>query len=140
MGRVLAIDYGKKRTGIAVTDPLRIIATPLETIDSQLLINYLRTYLLRETVDDFVVGMPKTLLNDDSEMAPLVRKLVEELRIVFPDKNVHLIDERFTSSMARQALIDGGMKKKDRRVKGNVDKVSATLILQTFLNMPAGTR
>lgn len=136
----MAIDYGKKRTGIAVTDPLRIIATPLETIDSQLLINYLRTYLLRETVDDFVVGMPKTLLNDDSEMAPLVRKLVEELRIVFPDKNVHLIDERFTSSMARQALIDGGMKKKDRRVKGNVDKVSATLILQTFLNMPAGTR
>jgi putative Holliday junction resolvase len=133
MGRILAIDYGKKRTGIAVTDPLRIIATPLDTIPTPELLNYLGMYLKKETVDEFVVGMPKTLLNQDSEIAPQVRAFVEELKKTFPDKTVHLADERFTSSMAMQAMIDGGMKKKDRQVKGNVDKISATIILQSFL-------
>lgn len=133
MGRVIAIDYGKKRTGLAVTDPLRIIATPLDTVDSALVIKFLQSYLQRERVDEFVIGMPKTLSNEDSEIAPLVRKFVAEVQKEFPGKNVHLVDERFTSSMAKQALIDGGMKKKDRRVKGNVDKVSATIILQSFL-------
>jgi putative holliday junction resolvase len=134
MGRVLAIDYGKKRTGIAVTDPLRIIATPLETVASHELLAFLKSYLLKETVDEFVVGMPKTLLNEDSEIAPLVRKFVEELKKAFPEKPVHLADERFTSAMAQRALIEGGMKKKDRQVKGNVDKVSAAIILQSFMN------
>ncbi len=134
MGRILAIDYGKKRTGIAVTDPLRIIATPLETVLSQEVLNFLKAYLQKETVDEFVVGMPKTLLNEDSEIAPLVRRFVEELKKTFPEKTIHLADERFTSSMARQAMIDGGMKKKDRQVKGNVDKISATIILQSFLS------
>jgi putative Holliday junction resolvase len=134
MARALAIDYGKKRTGIAVTDPLRIIATPLDTVESAELIKFLQTYFLREKVDDIIVGMPKTLLNDDSEMTPVVRQLADSLREKFPDKKVHLIDERFTSSIARQAMIDGGMKKKDRQVKGNVDKVSATLILQAFMD------
>lgn len=133
MGRILAIDYGKKRTGIAVTDPLRIIATPLDTVLTPQLLNYLTMYLKKETVDEFVVGMPKTLLNQDSEIAPLVRTFVEELKKTFPEKIVHLADERFTSSMAMQAMIDGGMKKKDRQVKGNVDKISATIILQSFL-------
>ena len=133
MGRILAIDYGKKRTGIAVTDPLRIIATPLETVLTSDLIKFLTTYLARETVDEFVVGMPKTLLNEDSEIAPLVRIFVEELKKTFPEKKIHLADERFTSRMAMQAMIDGGMKKKDRQVKGNVDKISATIILQSFL-------
>ncbi len=123
----------KKRTGIAVTDPLRIIATPLETILTPELLKYLMLYLKKETVDEFVVGMPKTLLNQDSEIAPLVRAFVEELKKTFPDKTVHLADERFTSSMAMQAMIDGGMKKKDRHVKSNVDKISATIILQSFL-------
>src|SRR5690349_6450351 len=133
MRRVLAIDYGTKRTGLAVTDSLRIIATPLETVPSTELLNYLKTYLQKETVDEFVVGMPKTLKNEDSEIAPQVRKFVEELKKTFPDKPVHLADERFTSSMAMRAMIDGGMKKKDRQVKGNVDKISATIILQSFL-------
>lgn len=134
MGRIMAIDYGKKRTGIAVTDPLRIIATPLETIPTQELLVYLATYLNKELVDEFVVGMPKTLLNQDSEIAPLVRGFVEKLRRTFPGKTVHLADERFTSTIAMRAMIEGGMKKKDRQIKGNVDKLSATIILQSFLS------
>lgn len=133
MGRILAIDYGKKRTGLAVTDPLRIIATPLDTVLTTDLKSYLAAYVKKESVDEFVVGMPKTLKNEDSETAPLVRLFVEELRKLYPEKKIHLADERFTSSMARQAMIDGGMKKKDRQVKGNVDKISATIILQSFL-------
>ncbi|MBL0741521.1 Holliday junction resolvase RuvX [Chryseolinea lacunae] len=133
MGRVLAIDYGTKRTGIAVTDPLRIIATPLDTVATTELLAFIAAYVKKETVDEFVVGMPKTLLNEDSQIAPLVRVFVEELKKAFPDKAVHLADERFTSSMAMRAMIDGGMKKKDRQVKGNVDKISATIILQSFL-------
>jgi putative holliday junction resolvase len=129
----MAIDYGLKRTGLAVTDSLRIIATPLETVPSSGLLDFLKKYLARETVDEFVVGMPKTLKNEDSEIAPAVRKFVEELKAVFPDRPVHLADERFTSSMAMKAMIEGGMKKKDRRVKGNVDKISATIILQSFM-------
>src|SRR5687768_2080583 len=134
MGRILAIDYGLKRTGIAVTDPLRIIATPLETVVTANLIQFLSSYLQKENVDEFVVGMPKTLSNEDSEIAPTVRKFVENLKLKFPEKSVHLADERFTSSMAMQAMIDGGMKKKDRQVKGNVDKISATIILQSFID------
>jgi putative holliday junction resolvase len=134
MGRLLAIDYGLKRTGIAVTDPLRIIATPLETVPTSSLIHFLSTYVQKESVDEFVVGMPKTLLNEDSQITPMVKKFVEDLKIKFPGKPIHLADERFTSSMAMQAMIDGGMKKKDRQIKGNVDKISATIILQSFLN------
>jgi putative holliday junction resolvase len=133
MGRLLAIDYGMKRTGIAVTDPLRIIATPLETIPTHTLLSYLKVYVAKEAVDEFVVGMPKTLLNEDSEIAPVVRKFVAVLKKTFPDKPVNLADERFTSSMAQRALIEGGMKKKDRQVKGNVDKVSAAIILQYYM-------
>jgi putative Holliday junction resolvase len=133
MGRVVAIDYGLKRTGIAVTDPLRIIATPLETVPTTTLFEFLIAYANKETVDEFVVGMPKKLSNEDSEIAPVVRKFVEQLRLKFPEKMIHLADERFTSSMAMKAMIEGGMKKKDRQVKANVDKISATLILQSFL-------
>src|SRR3989337_1010853 len=112
MGRVLAIDYGVKRTGIAVTDPLRIIATPLETVLTHNLLNFLKEYTHREAVDEFVIGMPKTLKNDDSEIAPAVRKFIVLLESAFPDKAVHQVDERFTSSMAQRAMIEGGMKKK----------------------------
>jgi len=129
----MAIDYGTKRTGLAVTDINRIIATALETVPSHELIKYIQVYSQKEVVDEFVVGMPKTLGNEDSEIAPLVRKFVDTLKKTFPEKTVHLADERFTSSMALQAMIDGGMKKKDRQVKGNVDKISATIILQAFL-------
>ena len=131
---MLAIDYGKKRTGIAVTDALCIIATPLDTVPSVDLLKFLKTYLQQEVVDAFVVGMPKTLRNEDSEIAPLVRKFVDELTKTFPEKPIHLVDERFTSSIAMRAMIEGGMKKKDRQEKGNVDKISATIILQSFLD------
>lgn len=134
MGRIVAIDYGRKRTGLAVTDPLRIIATALETVSTENLLVFLKVYLEKESVDEFVIGMPKTLRNEDSETAPHVRKFIEVLKTNFPTKRVHEIDERFTSSLAQRAMIDGGMKKKDRQVKGNVDKISATLILQSFLD------
>lgn len=134
MGRLLAIDYGLKRTGLAVTDPLQIIATPLDTIETAQLISFLTVYLKKESVDEFIVGMPKTLLNEDSAIAPMVRKFIDVLKIQFPTKPVHLADERFTSSIAMKAMIDGGMKKKDRQVKGNVDKISATIILQSFID------
>lgn len=133
MGRVMAVDYGMKRTGLAVTDSLRIIATPLDTVPTQDLMAFLQSYAAREVVDEFVVGMPKNLRNEDSEIAPLVRAFVERLKTTFPDKRIHLADERFTSSMAMKAMIEGGMKKKDRQTKGNVDKISATIILQSFL-------
>ena len=135
MARVIGIDYGMKRTGLAVTDPLRIIATPLQTVESSGALAFLRDYLSKEEVDEFVIGMPKTLSNEDSEMAAPVRRFVAELEKTFPGKRVHLVDERFTSSMARQALIAGGMKKKDRQNKGNVDMVSAAIILQAFLGL-----
>ncbi len=134
MGRALAIDYGIKRTGIAVTDPLRIIATPLETVLTKDLLPFLKAYSLRESVDEFIIGMPKNLKNEDSAIAPLVRQFVVILKATFPEKPVYEADERFTSSMAHRAMIEGGMKKKDRQVKGNVDKISATIILQSYLN------
>ena len=133
MGRVLAIDYGLKRTGIAVTDPLRIIATPLETVLTHGLLEFLKSYAAREPVDEFVIGMPKTLRNLDSEIAPQVRKFILALRTTFPEKPIHEVDERFTSSMAQRAMIEGGMKKKDRQIKGNADKISATIILQSYM-------
>jgi putative holliday junction resolvase len=135
MGRILAIDYGTKRTGIAVTDPLRIIATALETVETHLVIEFLKKYFLKEAVDEVVIGMPKQLNNQDSETAPMVRKFVEVFKSTFPEKPIVLADERFTSAQAQRTMIAGGMKKKDRQVKGNVDKISATLILQNYLQL-----
>ena len=133
MGRILAIDYGTKRTGLAVTDPLRIIATALDTVESSGLIAFLKKYFEKETVDEVVIGMPKQLNNQDSETAPAVRKFIELFKQAFPEKPIYLADERFTSSMAHRVMIDGGMKKKERQVKGNVDKISATIILQSYM-------
>lgn len=135
MGRILAIDYGTKRTGLAVTDPMRMIATALETVDTASLINYLKRYFEKEPVDEVVIGLPKRLDNTESEHAPAVRKFIETFSTAFKDKPIYTMDERFTSSLAHQAMILGGMKKKDRQVKGNVDKISATLILQDYLQM-----
>lgn len=133
MARILAIDYGLKRTGLAVTDPGQIIATALETVETGKLLNFLNDYFRKEAVDLLVVGMPKRLNNEDTDMTVPVRRLVEDLARKFPDKPVVLVDERFTSSLALHAMIAGGMKKKDRRVKGNVDKISATIILQSYM-------
>ncbi|HEY4654578.1 MAG TPA: Holliday junction resolvase RuvX [Cyclobacteriaceae bacterium] len=134
MGRLLGIDFGLRRTGIAVTDPLQIISTPLETIETSRLIQFLQAYVNKEPVDAFVVGMPKTMANEESSVAPYVKKFVGELARYFPGRPVHLVDERFTSAIARRALIDGGMKKKQRRDKANLDKISAAIILQGFLD------
>ncbi|MCE2734640.1 MAG: Holliday junction resolvase RuvX [Flammeovirgaceae bacterium] len=133
MARIMSIDYGVKRTGIAVTDLNQIIATPLDTVATHLCLQFIENYCKKEPVETFVVGMPKTLNNEDSEIAPLVRKFIDLLQKKFPDTKIYTADERFTSSMAKQALLDSGMKKKDRQQKGNIDKVSATLILQSFL-------
>ncbi|MEQ8415307.1 MAG: Holliday junction resolvase RuvX [Imperialibacter sp.] len=133
MGRILAIDYGGKRTGIAVTDPLQLIATSLEMVRSHELIAFLKQYLQKETVDAFVVGMPKKLDNTDTNGTLLVNRFLVQLKKEFAEMPVHLIDERFTSKMAMDTMIAGGMKKKDRRVKGNVDKISAVIILQSYM-------
>jgi len=133
MGRILAIDYGMKRTGLAVTDPLRIIATALDTVETSNLLPYLIQYFLKEQVDEAIIGLPKQMDNTDSETAPFVRQMVVKINKAFPDLPVKYVDERFTSKIALRAMIDGGMKKKDRREKQNVDKISATLILQTYL-------
>ena len=129
----MAIDYGMKRTGLAVTDPMRIIATALETVETAKLLTYLTQYFLKEQVDEVVIGLPKQMNNTDSETAPFVRQMVAKINKAFPDLPVKYVDERFTSKIALRAMIDGGMKKKDRRDKKNVDKISATLILQTYL-------
>jgi len=133
MGRILAIDYGMKRTGLAVTDPLRIIATALDTVNTDDLIEYLKKYFQKEEVEKAIIGLPKRLNNTDSETAPAVRRFMEIFKAAFPEKPIQAVDERFTSSMAQQAMIAGGMKKKDRQVKGNVDKISAVLILQSYM-------
>jgi putative Holliday junction resolvase len=135
LGRILAIDYGLKRTGLAVTDPLRIISTALETVETKNILGFLTGYFDKEAVDEIVIGLPKTLRNEDSQTAPAVRVFADQLKQKFPAKPVHFMDERFTTSIAKQTMIDGGMKKKDRRVKGNVDKISATLILQSYMAM-----
>jgi putative Holliday junction resolvase len=133
MGRILAIDFGMKRTGLAVTDPLRIIATALDMVETSKLIDYLKKYFQSQEVEKVIIGLPKRLNNTDSEIAPEVRKFIEKFKSAFPDKAIQTVDERFTSSMAQQAMIAGGMKKKDRQVKGNVDKISAVLILQSYM-------
>lgn len=133
MSRIVAIDYGTKRVGVAVTDPLKIFATALDTIHSKDIIAYLKAYEAKEGIECFVVGMPKTLSNEESSNAVHVKAFVNALKKNFPEKEIVLVDERFTSSMALDTMIQGGMKKKDRRNKENVDKISATIILQSYL-------
>jgi putative holliday junction resolvase len=135
MPRIVAIDYGTKRTGLAVTDPLKIIATPLETIHSKDIILFLRKYHSVETIEAFVVGMPKKVDNTESDNAKYVHIMLKHLKKEFPEIAIHLVDERFTSSIALRAMVEGGMSKKNRRDKSNVDKISATLILQSYLEM-----
>jgi len=134
MPRIVAIDYGGKRTGIAVTDPLQIIATALETVPTKDLIAFLKEYSLKEDVESFVVGEPKNLNGSDTDATQMVKDFVIILKSQFPEKSVHMIDERYTSKMALQSMIAGGTKKKDRKVKGNIDKISATIILQDFMS------
>lgn len=133
MGRILAVDYGTKRVGIAVTDTLQIIATGLTTVHSKDVVNFIDEYLKKEKVDTIVIGEPKTLLNSDSENAVHVEAFIKHLKKRLPEVKIERYDERFTSSIAKQTMIDGGLKKKDRQNKGTVDMISATLILQNYL-------
>lgn len=133
MGRILSIDYGRKRTGIAVTDPLQIIATGLETVPTHQLFDFLDNYLVNETVELFVVGYPRQMNNTDSESFKEIKPLINKLKKKYPKIPVELFDERFTSKMAQQAILESGVNKKTRQNKGLVDKVSAVLILQSYM-------
>ncbi len=133
MGRILAIDYGKKRTGIAITDELQIIASGLTTVNTDELISFLKDYTFKENVDLFIIGKPKQMDNSDSESEELILPFIEKMNANFPEIPIKRIDERFTSKMAFQTMIDSGLKKKQRQNKALVDEISATIILQSYL-------
>lgn len=133
MGRILAIDYGKKRTGIAVTDLLQLIANGLTTVSTPDLMEFITKYVEKESVERFVVGYPKQMNNEDSENMKRIVPFVNWLKKKFPHIPVEMVDERFTSVLAHQAMIDGGLKKKARQNKALVDEISATIILQSYL-------
>lgn len=133
MGRVLAIDFGKVRTGIAVTDELQLIASGLETVPTKDLISFLKNYTATEQVELFVVGEPKQMNNEPSESEALIIPFLEKLTKAFPNIPIERVDERFTSKMAFQTMIDSGLSKKKRKNKALVDEISATLILQSYL-------
>ena len=134
MGRIIAIDYGRKRTGIAVTDTLQMIANGLTTVPSGELSKFLVDYVSKESVDRFVVGLPKQMNNQPSENMVRIEPFVNRLRKVLPSITVEYVDERFTSVLAHQAMLDGGLKKKDRQRKELVDEISATIILQSYMD------
>ena len=133
MARILAIDYGLKRTGIAVTDPLQIIATGLTTVESPKLITFLKEYMRNEVVELMLIGEPKNWDDSDTHATPLVRQIVKRLEREFPAVPLKLVDERFTSKLASRAMIEMGMKKKQRRNKALVDEIAATILLQEYL-------
>lgn len=133
MGRILAIDYGSKRVGLAVTDPLRMIASGLTTVHSKDVVQFIEDYMKRETVDEILVGEPKTLQNEKSSSARFIDPFVRHLEKKFPDKKIVRFDERFTSALAHQTMLLGGLKKKDRQNKETVDMVSATILLQDYM-------
>jgi len=133
MARIMAIDYGGKRTGLAVSDPLQIIATGLTTIESKELIPFLKNYFAKETVELIIIGLPVNWDESDTHGTPLVRAAIKKLEKEFPAIPLKSVDERYTSKMAKDAMIEMGMKKKDRRVKGNVDEIAATILLQEYM-------
>jgi putative Holliday junction resolvase len=132
-GRALAIDYGRKRCGVAVTDPMRIIASPLVTVPTGRLEAFLRDYIPRENVTDVVIGYPVTVNNLPSESVKYIDPFIARYRKIFPDVPLHLEDERFTSQMALQTMIEGGVSRSGRRDKGLADRISASIILQSWM-------
>ncbi|PQJ17906.1 MULTISPECIES: Holliday junction resolvase RuvX [Nonlabens] len=134
MARLLAIDYGKKRTGIAVTDPMQIIASGLTTVATRDLTSFLQEYLKKEDVETIVLGEPKQMDYTDSELGPWLRKYTVQLQELFPDVKIEREDERFTSKMAHAAMLSGGLKKKQRQNKALVDEIAATIILQSYMD------
>ncbi len=136
MARILCIDYGGKRTGLAVTDPLKIIATALATVETKELLAYLKKYFQQEAVELILIGDPKNWDESDTHATPLVNEFIKRLQKEFPSIPVKRVDERYTSRMASQAMVLMGMKKKDRQKKGNIDQVAAAIMLQEYLNNP----
>jgi putative holliday junction resolvase len=134
MGRILGIDYGRKRTGLAVTDPMQMISSPLKTINTGDFFSFTEEYMRSEEVEAFVIGYPLQMNNKPSESVNYINPFIRKLEQSFPGTGIHLVDERFTSSMAARAMIDGGVKKMKRRDKSMVDKISASIILQSFLD------
>jgi putative Holliday junction resolvase len=133
MGRIICIDYGGKRTGLAVTDPLQIIATSLTTIETKELIPFLKNYFLQEPVELILIGEPLNLDDTATHATPLVKAAIIRLKKEFPQIPIQTVDERYTSKLASRAMVEMGMKKKDRRVKGNIDRIAATIMLQEYL-------
>jgi len=137
LGRILAIDYGQKRVGIAVTDPLQIIANALDTVHVKDIWQYLDTYITKEKVDKIIVGYPMQMNNQPSQAVTYINPFVKKLEKTYPEIAIELVDERFTSKMATSAILESGAKKKVRQDKALVDKVSAVIILQSFMEMKA---
>lgn len=133
MGRILAIDYGRKRTGIAVSDPLQLIANGLATVPTHQLLAYILDYLTREQVERILVGLPKQMNNEASESMKYIEPFVRSLKKKLPDIPIEYVDERFTSVLAHHAMLEGGLKKKARQNKALVDEISATIILRDYL-------
>ncbi|MFP4025633.1 MAG: Holliday junction resolvase RuvX [Thiohalospira sp.] len=133
MGRILAIDYGRKRVGLAVTDPMQMIANSLTTVHSKDIWEFLTNYLQKEKVDCIVIGYPKQMNNQASEAVRYINPFIKRLQKLYPAMEIKLVDERFTSKMAHQTMIDAGLKKKARQNKALVDTISATIILQSYL-------
>ena len=133
MPRILCIDYGKKRTGLAVTDPLQIIASPLITVETPKLIEFLKTYFQQEKVELVLIGEPKNWDESDTHATPLVNQFIQRFKKEFPSMNIEKTDERYTSKLAAAAMFEMGMKKKDRRKKENVDQIAAAIMLQEYL-------
>ena len=133
MSRILAVDYGSKRVGLAITDPQQIIANGLTTVHSKDVMAFLKDYLLKEEVECFVVGEPKQMNNKPSQPAEMIEAFVKSLKNEFPHISIERVDERFTSIIASQTMLSAGLKKKDRQNKELVDKISATLMLQAYL-------
>jgi putative Holliday junction resolvase len=131
--RILSIDYGLKRTGLAITDPLQIIATGLTTVESRQLIPFLKDYFSKEQVELIIIGEPKNLDDSDTHATPLVEKCIKDLQKNFPGMPIKKVDERFTSKLASQAMIEMGLKKKQRRDKALIDEIAATIMLQDYL-------
>lgn len=133
MGRILALDYGRKRTGIAVSDVLQIIANGLTTVPSHELLVFLQNYVEKEQVERIIIGLPRQMSGELSESMNYIEPFVRRLKKTFPEIPVEFVDERFTSVLAHRAMIDGGLKKKERQNKALVDEISATIILQSYL-------
>lgn len=134
MARLLSIDFGKKRTGIAVTDDFQMIASGLTTVETDNLLPFLKDYFTKEKVETVIIGNPKRLNNEPSEIVPLIEQFLEKFSREFPDMTVKKVDERFTSKMAFQAMIDSGLKKRQRQNKALIDEIAATIILQDYMN------